>query len=102
MTWTKWSAARWSAGGWKDNPLKITLDTFFLRGEDRLTVRLVHLAESGWRWVEFEGCRNTVEAVVDKVNHLLEMRQTPARKQRKDYLENKEKKKGRSRLSSKI
>jgi len=72
------------------------------RGEDKLTVRLVHLAESGWRWVEFEGCRNTVEAVVDKVNHLLEMRQTPARKQRKDYLENKEKKKGRSRLSSKI
>jgi len=72
------------------------------RGEDRLTVRLVHLAESGWRWVEFEGCRNTVEAVVDKVNHLLEMRQTPARKQRKDYLENKEKKKGRNRLSSKI
>ena len=38
----------------------------FGRGEDRLTVRLVHLAESGWRWVEFEGCRNTVEAVVDK------------------------------------
>lgn len=62
------------------------------RGEDRLTVRLVHLAESGWRWVEFEGCRNAVEAVVDKVNHLLEMRQTPARKQRKDYLENKKKK----------
>jgi integrator complex subunit 11 len=33
---------------------------------------------------------------------LLEMRQTPARKQRKEYLENKEKKKGRSRVSSKI
>ena len=29
-------------------------------------MRLVHLAESGWRWVEFEGCRNAVEAVVDK------------------------------------
>ena len=72
------------------------------RGEDRLTVRLVHLAESGWRYVEFEGGRHTVEAVVDKVNHLLEMRQTPARKQRKDYLENKEKKKGRGRLTSKI
>lgn len=71
-------------------------------GEDRLTVRLVHLADSGWRWVEFEGSRSAVEAVVDKVNHLLEMRQTPARKQRKEYLENKEKKKGRSRLSSKI
>jgi hypothetical protein len=62
----------------------------------------VHLADSGWRWVEFEGSRSAVEAVVDKVNHLLEMRQTPARKQRKEYLENKEKKKGRSRLSSKI
>ena len=39
------------------------------RGEDRLTVRLVHLADSGWRWVEFEGSRGTVEAVVDKVRH---------------------------------
>ena len=47
-----------------------TLETLFVlgRGEDKLTVRLVHLAESGWRWVEFEGCRNTVEAVVDKAS----------------------------------
>ena len=46
------------------------LETLFVlgRGEDKLTVRLVHLAESGWRWVEFEGCRNTVEAVVDKAS----------------------------------
>merc|ERR1712150_195674 len=73
-------------------PLAFFISLPSARGEDKLTVRLVHLAESGWRWVEFEGCRNTVEAVVDKVNHLLEMRQTPARKQRKDYLENKKKK----------
>ena len=37
-----------------------------------------------------------------QVNHLLEMRPSPARKQRKEYLENKEKKKGRGRLASKI
>jgi len=72
------------------------------RGEDRLTVRLVHLADSGWRWVEFEGSRGTVEAVVDKVSHLLEMRHTPARKQRKEYLENKERKKSKSRVAAKI
>ena len=86
-------------------------------GEDRLTVRMVHLADSGWRWVEFEGSRGTVEALVDKVrqihfeevllgdiqvNHLLEMRLTPARKQRKEYLENKERKKSMGRVASKI
>ena len=60
-------------GRCKDNligaSLKHLFKSFVLdRGEDKLTVRLVHLAESGWRWVEFEGCRNTVEAVVDKAS----------------------------------
>jgi len=70
------------------------------QGEDRQVFKMVYLTESGWRWTEFEGEKDTVEAVVDKVNHLLEMRQSEARKLRKEYLENKEKKKGR-RLSVK-
>ena len=53
-------------GRWKDCSETVTTIFPSGRGEDRLTVRLVHLAESGWRWVEFEGCRNAVEAVVDK------------------------------------
>ena len=44
----------------------------------------------------------SLQSLLCQVNHLLEMRPSPARKQRKEYLENKEKKKGRSRLSSKI
>ena len=70
------------------------------QGEDRLVFKMIYLTDSGWRWTEFEGERDTVQAVVDKVNHLLDMRQSEARKLRKEYLENKEKKKGR-RLSSK-
>eukprot|EP00090_Calanus_glacialis_P016026 TRINITY_DN25140_c0_g1_i1.p1 TRINITY_DN25140_c0_g1~~TRINITY_DN25140_c0_g1_i1.p1 ORF type:complete len:510 (-),score=242.31 TRINITY_DN25140_c0_g1_i1:56-1585(-) len=70
------------------------------QGEDRKMFKMVYLTESGWRWTEFEGETDTVDAVVDKVNHLLEMRQSEARKLRKEYLENKEKKKGR-RLSTK-
>jgi len=70
------------------------------QGEDRKVFKMVYLTDSGWRWTEFEGEKDTVDAVVDKVNHLLEMRQSEARKLRKEYLENKEKKKGR-RLSAK-
>ena len=55
---------------------------------------------SGWRWTEFEGERETVGAVISKVNHLMDMRQSEARKLRREYLENKEKKKSR-RLSMK-
>lgn len=69
------------------------------QGEERLVMKLVHLAESGWRWIEFEGSRETIDAVVDKVNHLLDMRQSEARKLRKEYLDNKEKKKGRHKIS---
>jgi len=71
------------------------------QGEERQVFKMVYLTESGWRWTEFEGEKDTVGAVVDKVNHLLEMRQSEARKLRKEYLENKEKKKGRNRLSTK-
>jgi len=70
------------------------------QGDERKVFKMVYLTDSGWRWTEFEGEKDTVDAVVDKVNHLLEMRQSEARKLRKEYLENKEKKKGR-RLSAK-
>jgi len=70
------------------------------QGEDRQVFKMIYLTESGWRWTEFEGEKDTVETVVDKVNHLLDMRQSEARKLRKEYLENKEKKKGKHRLST--
>jgi len=69
------------------------------QGDERLVMKLVHLADSGWRWIEFEGARETIEAVVEKVNHLLDSRQSEARKLRKEYLENKEKKKGKHKIS---
>ena len=48
----------------------------------------------------FEGDREIVEAIIGKINHLIEMKQSQARKLRKEYLENKEKKKS-TRLSVK-
>ena len=68
--------------------------------EERKVFKMIYLTESGWRWTEFEGESDTVDAVIGKVNHLLDLRQTQARKLRKEYLENKEKKKSR-RLSVK-
>ena len=61
---------------------------------------MVYLTEGGWRTHEFEGDRVTVDRIVEKVNHLMDMRQSEARKIRKEYLENKEKKK-RSRTLTK-
>ena len=69
-------------------------------GEERQVFKMIYLTDSGWRGQEFEGEAVTVDTVVKKVNHLIDMRQTEARKLRKEYLENKEKKKGR-RLSLK-
>jgi len=69
------------------------------QGDERLVMKLVHLADSGWRWIEFEGVKETIEGVVEKVNHLLDMSQSEARKLRKEYLENKEKKKGKHKVS---
>lgn len=63
--------------------------------------KMVYLTEGGWRTHEFEGEGTTVAAVVEKVNHLLDMRQSEARKMRKEYLENKEKKKYRTRTITK-
>jgi len=63
--------------------------------------KMVYLTEGGWRTHEFEGEGATVAAVVEKVNHLLDMRQSEARKMRKEYLENKEKKKYRTRTTTK-
>ena len=69
-------------------------------GEERQVFKMIYLTDSGWRGTEVEGERETVEAVIGKVKHLIEMKQTEARKLRKDYLEIKEKKKSR-RLSVK-
>lgn len=69
-------------------------------GEERKVFKMVYLTDSGWRWTEFEGEKDTVDAVIGKINHLIEMRQSQARKLRKEYLENKEKKKNK-RLSMK-
>lgn len=68
--------------------------------EEREVFKLIYLTDSGWRWTEFEGEKETVGAVIAKINHLIETRQSHARKLRKEYLENKEKKKSK-RLSIK-
>ena len=63
--------------------------------------RLVWLAEGGWRQQDFEADAETVAAVVQKLNHLLDLRQSEARRMRREYLEQKEKKKARLRTITK-
>ena len=70
------------------------------QGEGRKVFKMIYLTDSGWRWNEFEGDTDTVDAVIGKINHLIEMIQSEPRKLRKEYLENKEKKKSK-RLSVK-
>ena len=70
------------------------------QGEERKVFKMIYLTDSGWRWNEFEGDTDTVDAVIGKINHLIEMIQSEPRKLRKEYLENKEKKKSK-RLSVK-
>ena len=70
------------------------------QGENRKVFKMTFLTDSGWRWNEFEGDTDTVDTVIEKINHLIEMIQTEPRKLRKEYLENKEKKKNK-RLSVK-
>jgi len=96
---TTWSVYKQKAATYDMDNI-VSCEVVDKQGEDRQVFKMIYLTDSGWRWTEFEGERDTVQAVVDKVNHLLDMRQSEARKLRKEYLENKEKKKGR-RLSSK-
>ena len=63
--------------------------------------RMVYLSESGWGQRDFEADSETAGAVVQKLNYLLDLRQSNARKQRKEYLVNKEKKKLKPKLTSK-
>ena len=51
------------------------------------------MSDSGWGQRDFEADSETARAVVQKLNYLLDLRQSNARKQRKEYLINKEKKK---------
>jgi hypothetical protein len=67
----------------------------------RQIFRLVWLTEGGWRQQEFEADVETVAAVVQKLNHLLDLRQSEARRLRREYLEQKEKKKARNRTVTK-
>jgi hypothetical protein len=62
---------------------------------------LVWLAEGGWRQQDFEADVETVGAVVQKLNHLLDLRQSEARRLRREYLDQKEKKKARNRTVTK-
>ena len=70
-------------------------------GGGRQVFRLVWLAEGGWRQQDFEADAETVAAVVQKLNHLLDLRQSEARRMRREYLEQKEKKKARLRTITK-
>ena len=58
---------------------------------------MVYLSDSGWGQRDFEADSLTAAEVVQKLNYLLDLRQSTARKQRKEYLLNKEKKKERPR-----
>jgi len=65
---------------------------------DRDVFRMVYLSDSaGWGQRDFEADTQTAAEVVQKLNYLLDLKQSLARKQRKEYLLNKEKKKGRPR-----
>ena len=82
----------------------VSCDVVARHGEDRQVFKMVYLTDSDggqrWRAEVFEGDREIVEAIIGKINYLIEMKQSQARKLRKEYLENKEKKKSR-RLSVK-
>lgn len=62
---------------------------------------MVYLSDSGWGQRDFEADSLTAAEVVQKLNYLLDLRQSTARKQRKEYLLNKEKKKERPRTVTK-
>jgi len=68
---------------------------------DRVCFRMVYLSDSGWGQRDFEADSLTAAEVVQKLNYLLDLRQSTARKQRKEYLLNKEKKKERPRTVTK-
>ena len=60
-----------------------------------------YLSDNGWGQRDFEADSETAAEVVQKLNYLLDLKQSNARKQRKEYLINKEKKKGRQRTATK-
>ena len=62
---------------------------------------MVYLSDSGWGQRDFEANSQTAAEVVQKMNYLLDLKQSAARKQRKQYLQNKEKKKERLRTITK-
>ena len=59
------------------------------------------MSDSGWGQRDFEADAETAVEVVQKLNYLLDLGQSAARKQRKEYLLNKEKKKERLRTVTK-
>jgi len=68
---------------------------------NRDVFRMVYLSDSGWGQRDFEANSQTAAEVVQKMNYLLDLKQSVARKQRKQYLQNKEKKKERLRTITK-
>eukprot|EP00088_Acartia_fossae_P031774 TRINITY_DN3258_c0_g1_i2.p1 TRINITY_DN3258_c0_g1~~TRINITY_DN3258_c0_g1_i2.p1 ORF type:complete len:548 (+),score=138.78 TRINITY_DN3258_c0_g1_i2:651-2294(+) len=63
----------------------------------RVVFRMVYLSDSGWGHKDFESDREVAEEVVQKLNYLLDQKQSTARDNRREYLQNKQKKRERIR-----
>lgn len=63
----------------------------------RVVFRMVYLSDSGWGHKDFESDREVAQEVVQKLNYLLDQKQSVARDQRREYLQNKQKKRERIR-----
>jgi len=63
----------------------------------RVVFRMVYLSDSGWGHKDFESDREVAQEVVQKLNYLLDQKQSAAREQRREYLQNKQKKRERIR-----
>lgn len=63
----------------------------------RVIFRMVYLSDSGWAHKDFEAEREVANEVVQKLGYLLDQKQSVARQQRREYMQNKVKKRERVR-----
>jgi len=64
---------------------------------NRVVFRMVYLSDSGWAHKDFEAEREVANEVVQKLGYLLDQKQSVAREQRREYMQNKLKKRERVR-----
>jgi len=98
------SAKFWSKQKAVSYPMDVVVSCEILENKqkgNRDVFRMVYLSDNGWGQRDFEANSQTAAEVVQKMNYLLDLKQSTARKQRKEYLQNKEKKKERLRTLTK-